>query len=238
MTRGAALLTLALVASPLASANATPTPGDVVCARWRDQWYLATIVRAGDGGFDVLYGDADKATLGQDELLPLSQNPGFKRGERVLAIWQAGVRFFPGVVRAVAPRAYEVQWDDGSPASWVPAIWVTRGPAFTGAKPGRVLVAQVKGAWHRATVVERKGADAYEVLLANGGRAAVSAAELIDLPATPAFEPGDAVLAADADDALFLPATVSEVKPLSFLVKWQNGQAPSWVPAGRIVSQP
>jgi hypothetical protein len=96
-------------------------PGQTACARWSGTWYLATVTAANGDQWDVLYADGDRATLAAADLHELPGDPGLQAGDKVLAIWNNGARFYAGEVMETCQLSYKVKWDDGSDPSWVPA---------------------------------------------------------------------------------------------------------------------
>jgi len=101
-------------------------PGQMVCARWSGTYYLATVTAANGDEWDVIYADGDRATLAAADLHELPGDPGLNAGDKVLAIWNNGAKFYPGVVEDVCQLSYLVKWDDGSAPSWVPAGKILR----------------------------------------------------------------------------------------------------------------
>ncbi|MBN2430829.1 MAG: hypothetical protein JXQ27_05105 [Acidobacteria bacterium] len=101
-------------------------PGQIVCARWSGTYYLATVTAANGDQWDVIYADGDHAMLAESDLHELPGDPGLKAGDKVLAIWNNGAKFYSGVVEDVCQLSYLVKWDDGSTPSWVPAGKILR----------------------------------------------------------------------------------------------------------------
>jgi hypothetical protein len=104
---------------PLVALRPRPVSvGQVVAARWRDRWFLATVVRrTPEGLWRVRYADDTDGTLIDEELIGLADPVA--RGDRVLACWQGRPEMYEGTVEAVDQSAARIRWDDGSPSSRV-----------------------------------------------------------------------------------------------------------------------
>jgi hypothetical protein len=96
-------------------------PGQTVCAKWSGAYYHATVTAANGDQWDVLYADGDRATLPGSDLHELPGDPALQPGDKVMAIWNNGTRFYSGEVVETCQLSYKVKWDDGSDPTWVPA---------------------------------------------------------------------------------------------------------------------
>ena len=95
------------------SAHPAQAPERWVAAQWHKQWYRARITGQSDGLYEVLYDDGTNGRLSRGEIVPILP---VKAGQRVLAVRQAEGLMFPGRWNGNA-----VEWEDGKPASEVPA---------------------------------------------------------------------------------------------------------------------
>lgn len=91
--------------------------GDEVAARWRREWYLATIASVEEGVYSVRYADGDTGTLTLADLVPIAKPSEVQEGDRVLACWAGKPRLYPGVVLSVTGKTCKVKWEDGSTPS-------------------------------------------------------------------------------------------------------------------------
>ena len=103
-------------------------------------------------------------------------------------------------------------------------------------KPGNQVCAPWGGSPYLATITAISNGQA-EVIYADGDRATLPSAELREIPWDPQLETGNRVLASWNNSARLYPGTVLEVAQLSYKVQWEDGSAPSWVPATRILKR-
>lgn len=101
-------------------------------------------------------------------------------------------------------------------------------------KPGIQVCADWGGAKYLATVTAVSG-DKIDVLYADGDKATLSPSQVREIPWDPQLAPGSRVLACWNNSAKLYAGTVMEVAQLSYKVKWDDGSAPSWVPATKIL---
>ena len=108
---------------------ATPRPvaiGDMVAAQWFRDWYRGKITANINGTYAVLYDDASKGRLAQDDLIPLVRPNEVRIGDRVLACWDNGPRMFPGKVESINRQTATVRWEDGTAPTEVPLTAIAR----------------------------------------------------------------------------------------------------------------
>lgn len=103
-------------------------------------------------------------------------------------------------------------------------------------KPGQAVCAKWGGADYFATVVGIEGSKV-NVVYGDGDKAELNSNEVREIPWEPGLKTGDAVLASWNDSAKLYTGTVIEVCQMSYKVKWDDGSAPSWVPATRILKK-
>lgn len=103
-------------------------------------------------------------------------------------------------------------------------------------KPGIQVCAKWGGSQYLATVTAQSG-DKIDVLYADGDKATLSPADIREIPWDPQLAPGNKVLASWNNSPRLYPGTVIETAQMSYKVKWDDGSAPSWVPATRILKQ-
>ncbi|KAF0244280.1 MAG: hypothetical protein FD180_2654 [Planctomycetota bacterium] len=100
--------------------------GDAVAARWRKEWFLATVTSVVDGVHAVTYADGDKGALTAADLVPLAKASEVQAGERVLACWGGKPRMYPGKVLSKTAKGCTVKWEDGTKPTEVPFEQVAR----------------------------------------------------------------------------------------------------------------
>jgi hypothetical protein len=86
--------------------------GDRVLAKWPSEtewWYPGVVVGIEIEGIEVQYDDGDRASLAEDELMPLAIGVG----SRVYGRWQGGGTYYPGMVTAATGAAIHIEFDDG-----------------------------------------------------------------------------------------------------------------------------
>lgn len=103
-------------------------------------------------------------------------------------------------------------------------------------KPGQPVCAKWGGADYFATVVSLEG-EKVNVVYGDGDKAELNAGEVREIPWDPELKAGDPVLASWDNSAKLYTGTVIEVCQMSYKVKWDDGSAPSWVPATRILKK-
>ncbi len=92
----------------------TARKGDAVAARWRTDWYLATVEAVGAKTFRVRHGDGSSARVTRQELIVVATASELAEGDRVLACRNGEVEMFPGKVAKKTATACTIQWEDGS----------------------------------------------------------------------------------------------------------------------------
>jgi hypothetical protein len=107
-------------------------------------------------------------------------------------------------------------------------------PTALAAAKGQVVAAKWGAeSWYVATVVNVAG-DKLDVLYGDGeSQAGLPATDIRDIPADPQLKAGDKVMAIWSG-AKFYPGTVVTANQLSYEIKWDDGSANQWVPAGKV----
>jgi len=100
--------------------------GQIVAAKWGNSYYIAMIVNSNGSDWDIVYGDGYKKTINSDNIIEIPGDPKLKIGDKVLAIWKNGIKFYSGEVMDTCKLSYKVKWDDGSSPSWVPATRIIK----------------------------------------------------------------------------------------------------------------
>lgn len=103
-------------------------------------------------------------------------------------------------------------------------------------KPGQVVCAKWGGSDYIAAIVSIEG-ETLNVVYGDGDKASLTPADVREIPWDPQLKTGDAVLASWNNSAKLYTGTVIEVCQMSYKVKWDDGSAPSWVPATRILKK-
>jgi hypothetical protein len=86
--------------------------GDRVLAQWpqeKDWWYPGVVVSDGGGAYEVQFDDGDRATLKEDQTLPLLVSAG----DRVYCRWKGGPVYYPGEIANIIGAAIWIDYDDG-----------------------------------------------------------------------------------------------------------------------------
>jgi len=102
--------------------------GQSVAAQWGSSWWIGTITGKNGTKWDVLYGDGDKGTLTDQEMIALDTARTFRAGDRVLARWMLN-KMYPGTITTAKHPMYTVAWDDGSAPTDVASSMIAPRPA-------------------------------------------------------------------------------------------------------------
>lgn len=97
----------------------TARAGDVVAARWRTGWYLATVEGQEGKLVRVRHQDGSTARVTKRELIVVARPGELTEGDRVLACWNDGAQMYPGKVEKKGEKTATVRWEDGSEPSEV-----------------------------------------------------------------------------------------------------------------------
>ncbi len=99
---------------------------DAVAARWKKQWFLATVTSVESGVHAVRYADGDTGALSAADLVPVATAAEIAVGDRVLACWGGKPEMFPGSVASKTDRGCVVKWEDGTKPTEVPFGQIAR----------------------------------------------------------------------------------------------------------------
>jgi hypothetical protein len=99
---------------------------------------------------------------------------------------------------------------------------------------GQTVCANWSGSKYFATITNVAG-DAISVVYGDGDSATLKPEEILEIQWDPALKPGDKVYAIWNNSAKFYTGVVLETCQMSYKVKWDDGSAPSWVPATKIL---
>ncbi|MEW6266726.1 MAG: hypothetical protein AB1641_26940 [Thermodesulfobacteriota bacterium] len=220
--------------------------GDTVAAPWHDGLYLGTVEAIKGDQADVLYADDRQVRAVSLSELKVIRPKVWEKDDKVLAVWSTG-KFYPGVIVGdKGGGVYVVKWDDGSAPSDVEAGKIlavadlpgagemTAAPLGGGLAPGVNVAAPWGGGWYLSTVKAVRG-DKADVLYADDKQVrAVSVSEL-KIVTPKVWKKDDKVLAVWSTGKFYPGVIVGDKGGGVYVVKWDDGSAPSDVEASKII---
>lgn len=218
---------LLLVLAAPASAAAF-TKGQTVAARIEHSWYFATIDATRGDRYHITYGDAE-ATVGADQLRPMSEAADLAIGDKVIAVWKAGPKMLPGTIQARAEEGYTIAWDEGAPSVVKLGMIAKVENAPTRFRVGDSVAARHGRDWYIATIDSIRNGT-YRVTYGDGQKARLTARDLRETARARDLAIGDRVLAVRGAGPKMLAGVIHGIDAQGFTIKWNDGSMPSIVP--------
>ena len=209
--------------------------GQTVAAKWRDRWYIATIDEKAGARYEISYGDGTDGTVDTADLLPMAETSALGVGDKVLAV-RGSSQMFPGTIHAKEKKGFSIKWDDGTAASVVKVGKIAKLASAVSSDwevGDRVAAKWGSDRWYLATIdVVTNGI--YEVTYDDKSKGKVRAGDMREIARPRELAVGDKVIAVWSTGPRMYPGVIASTGSNGFSVKWDDGSAPSTLPANKI----
>jgi hypothetical protein len=195
-------------------------------------WYTCNTQGQGYEGIRVRWDDGREAVLPSEMVREPCDPSRLQPGVRVFGEYHG--KYYPGTVRQVADRQWNVQFDDGETAAMprdrLHVCDRTRHPVA----PGQLcLVQEGDGAWYQGRVLSGPDAQGRQRVRFDQGGDGVYTLEQINGPAAPDLARQGCRVMGIGEDGYFYPATVLQVQQGQAYLRFDDGDE-AWLFAHQI----
>lgn len=184
-------------------------------------WYTCNVEGQGYEGFRVKWDDGRQAVLPAEMVREPCDPSRLAPGVRVFGEYQG--KYYPGTVRQVGDRQWNVQFDDGESAAMTRDRLFVCGPAQPLAPGSMCLAQEGDGAWYPCRVLSGPDGQGRQRVRFDQGGDGLYTLEQLNGPARPDLvQPGRRVMGI-GEDGYFYPATVVQAKPGQAYLRFDDG---------------